>query len=67
MSYCMFENTYSALKQVRNYMENVESLESMLEEASSSYEKESMEKLYELILDVKELYDNFYIEAGEID
>jgi len=57
MSYCMFENTVRELMQIKNTLEEIESLEQLKEDASSSFERDAIEELRELVLQISDLYD----------
>jgi hypothetical protein len=53
----MFENTVRELMQIKNTLEEIESLEQLKEDASSSFERDAIEELRELVLQISDLYD----------
>ena len=52
MSYCAFENTVIELEQIREILENHQSMNSLLESRSSSFERQSVRELADLAWDI---------------
>lgn len=57
MSYCMFENTASALCQILGRLSEVDSLNELKGEANQ-YEKPYIEQVHELVKQIAEEMDN---------
>lgn len=57
MSYCMFENTLQDLRQVRDRLREVDSMEELLEEASE-HEIEAIKALPMVCAKILEYYDD---------
>lgn len=60
MSYCMFENTVDALQQIQDRLNEVSSIEELMEDASSDHERESIKHFFKMI-------DEFYEMSQDLD
>ena len=58
MSYCMFENTSLALRQIREHLEEEESFKELLDNASSIQERTAMKGLRLQLETLVELIDD---------
>lgn len=62
MSYCMFENTTLALKQIMDELQEVSSMQELLKNASSTHERVAIKQFFQMIPEIAEMLEDLSVE-----
>lgn len=63
MSYCAFENTVAALNQIRYRLQDVSSMQELLDDASSMQEQQAIRDFFDMLPELCEEIENLSEEG----